>query len=45
MYCNVKFFLDKDLAFILWVAKLTKPFYCEESDYIYKEGDEVHDGK
>lgn len=41
MYSSVAFFQKKDQSFIAWVARLIKPMNFDESDYIYKEGEEI----
>ena len=45
MYANVVFFRDKDKSFIAWIARLINPLNMEESDYIYKEGEEIAESK
>lgn len=45
MYYNVTFFQKKDKSFIAWVARLIQLLNVEESDYIYKEGEEIAESK
>lgn len=45
MYRTIKFFSDKDHAFISWIACITKRQFSEELDYIYKEGEEANECK
>lgn len=45
MYSNVNFFQRKEKSFIAWIARLIRPMYVEEDDYVYKEGEEIIEGK
>jgi hypothetical protein len=45
MYSSVNFFMDKEKTFIAWIAKLIRPVNIEDQDYIYKEGEEIVEGK
>lgn len=45
MYSNVTFFQSKDKSFIAWVARLIRPLNVDDSDYIYKEGEEIVESK
>lgn len=40
-YKRIKFFNDKQKAFISWVCPLLKPWTYNSKQYIYREGDEV----
>jgi hypothetical protein len=45
MYSNIKFFQDKDNNFIAWVGTFLRPINVQEKDYIYKEGEDITEGK
>lgn len=41
MYSNVAFFMGKDKSFIAWITRHIRPMHVGETDYIYKEGEEI----
>lgn len=45
MYANIAFFKNKEKSFIAWVARLIRPMNVEDSEYIYKEGEEIAESK
>ena len=45
IYHNIIFFKNRDKCFIAWIGPLLKPIQSEELEYIYKEGEEVKEGK
>jgi len=45
MYESVKFFQGKDKSFIAWVGPMLHPMSINESEYIYKEGEEITESK
>ena len=47
MYASVNYFKgkEKDKSFIGWMSSLLKPINIDDKKYIYKEGEEVTEGK
>lgn len=45
MYSHVGFFKGQDSSFIGWVAHLIKSINVEDGEYVYKEGEEIVEGK
>jgi CRP-like cAMP-binding protein len=43
MYSNVKFFDNKDKSFIAWVGTVIRPINIQETEYIFKECEEIHE--
>lgn len=41
----IKFFRGKERGFITWISALLKPIFADDEKYIYKEGEEVTEGK
>jgi hypothetical protein len=41
IYHHIEFFKTKEKSFIVWVGPLLKRIIVEESEYIYKEGDDI----
>jgi len=44
-YSTVEFFKGKDKSFIAWISTILKPLGIEDEQYVYKEGEEILDGK
>jgi hypothetical protein len=44
-YSTVEFFKGKDKSFIAWISTILKPIGIEDEQYVYKEGEEILDGK
>jgi hypothetical protein len=45
LYSNLYYFQDKDKSFIAWISTLLRPINVEDEKYIYREGEEVTEGK
>ena len=45
MYSNIKFFQNRDIKFIVWIGMILRPVNIQENDYIFKEGEEITEGK
>ena len=45
LYADVHFFQGKERSFIAWISTLLRPINVEDENYIYKEGEEVTEGK
>ena len=45
IYVNIDFFKDRDKSYIAWIGPLLKPIKAQEQEYIYKEGEEIKEGK
>lgn len=45
IYVNIDFFKNRDKSFIAWIGPLLKPFKAQEQEYIYKEGEDIKEGK
>ena len=45
MYSNIKFFQNRDIKFIVWIGTILRPVNIHENDYIFKEGEEITEGK
>ena len=45
MYNHLHYFQNKQKSFIAWIERLIKPMHIEDSEYLYKEGEEIHESK
>lgn len=45
LYSGVLYFHHKDKSFIAWISTLLRPINIEDEKYIYKEGEEITEGK
>lgn len=45
IYMNIEFFHNKDKSFIAWIGPLLKPVFSSETEYIFKEGDDIKESK
>ena len=45
MYSTVNFFQDRDKSFVAWLEKIIHPMNVEDTEYIYKEGEEILESK
>ncbi|CDW80054.1 cation channel family protein [Stylonychia lemnae] len=43
LYTSIEFMKRQDKKFIIWILPLLKPFYVQQNEYIYKEGDEIQE--
>ena len=40
-YKKMKFLQDKSMSYIAWICPLLKPYYLQNDEYLYFEGDEI----
>jgi hypothetical protein len=45
LYESVKFFQNKEKSFIAWVGTMVRPLNISETEYIFKEGEEITESK
>lgn len=45
IYHNITFFKFKDKSFIAWVGPLLRPYFVSETEYLYKEGEDIKESK
>jgi len=41
MYANVTFFNNQKRPFMAWIGSVIRPINVQESDYIFKEGEQI----
>ena len=45
LYESVTFFKNKEKSFIAWVGTMVRPLNVAETEYIFKEGEEITESK
>ena len=45
IYLNFEFFHTKEKSFIAWIGPRLRPLLASESEYIFREGDEIKESK
>lgn len=45
MYESIKFFKNKDKSFIVWIGTMLRPLNISDTDYVYKEGEDISESK